>query len=617
MKNLLLSICLIFLAKFSFTQISLVDFSTGYTSPVDIKNCGDDRLFIVEQPGQISICDTDGVRRSAVFLNISDRVQYGGEQGLLGLAFPPDYDSSHCFYVDYTRKPDGRTRISRFHLMPGNNDKADSLSEEILLTIYQPYSNHNGGHVAFGPDGYLYIGMGDGGSGGDPGNRAQNSDSLLGKILRLDVNPSVPTYNIPPTNVFASDTTLGRAEIWALGVRNPWRWNFDRTTGDMWIADVGQNAVEEIDFIPAGSPSGLNFGWRCWEGMSPYSTSTGCLPLINYALPVFAYNHTPGGYCSISGGYIYRGAKYQDLYGKYFFADYCNSQIQYLSDSSAPFTRTNLGLLGATSVTTFGEDKNGELYLSSNANKIMKIISSDCAPVATINTGRDTVTDCGNLVAQLEVPFDSTHSYEWNDGANIVSTTATYTATAPATYHVTVSKQGCMSTDSVVVQFIQPVTFTGLDTMICVYHSPITLVPSIPGGTFSGPGIFGTIFFPTQVGVGTYDIVYSYSNGNCLMIDTQTVVVDQCAGIPEPWVSTLKIIPNPSSGNFNVSAFTYTVREVEIKITDIAGRLVVKKSIMLNTGENLIPFEYNISKGIYHVIISDEKQSDVMKLVVE
>ncbi|HPD52857.1 MAG TPA: PQQ-dependent sugar dehydrogenase, partial [Bacteroidia bacterium] len=239
-KVLCVLVSLIGLTVPSMSQVTLTPFASGFTSPVDIKNCGDGRIFVLEQNGQINILDTAGNINPVPFLDIVGRVLYSGEQGCLGLAFPPDFATSQVFYVNYTRRPDGDTRISRFHVSATNPDSADANSEEILLTIHQPYSNHNGGHIQFGKDGYLYIGMGDGGSGGDPENRAQNPDSLLGKMLRIAVDPSNPTYSIPPTNPFAGNPSLGAEEIWALGVRNPWRWSFDRATGDLWIGDVGQ-----------------------------------------------------------------------------------------------------------------------------------------------------------------------------------------------------------------------------------------------------------------------------------------------------------------------------------------------------------------------------------------
>ena len=268
MVKFITSVFLLFLLSVtaSFSQVRLVSFATGFSSPVDVRHCGDDRLFVVDQPGRIYIVDTNGVRNTTPFLDISSIVAYGGERGLLGLAFAPDYLTTGYFYVNYTARPLGRTHISRFRVSATNPDLADATSEEVLLDIYQPYNNHNGGCIAFSPDnGYLYIGMGDGGSGGDPGNRAQNRDTLLGKMLRIAVASGVPGYTIPAENPFSQQPGPGRPEIWSIGMRNPWRFSFDRLTGDLYIADVGQSVAEEIDFEPVGQSQSRNYGWRPWR----------------------------------------------------------------------------------------------------------------------------------------------------------------------------------------------------------------------------------------------------------------------------------------------------------------------------------------------------------------
>ncbi len=246
----------------------LTPFASGFTSPVIITHAGDSRLFVGNQTGSVFIVDSAGNVNGEPFLDITGKVIYGGEQGLLGLAFHPDYKNNGYFYVNYIGEGDS-THISRFTMLSGNPDKADPASEMSILRIEQPYKNHNGGDLAFGPDGYLYIALGDGGSGGDPENRAQNRSVLLGKILRIDVDNGNP-YSIPETNPFYGMSSV-RNEIWALGLRNPWRFSFDRMTGDLWIADVGQNASEEINFQPAGSQGGENYGWRCYEGLQPFN----------------------------------------------------------------------------------------------------------------------------------------------------------------------------------------------------------------------------------------------------------------------------------------------------------------------------------------------------------
>jgi len=346
----------------------LILFASGLTSPVSIANAGDNRLFVVEQRGYVKIINPTGTIIAQPFLNISGRVIYGGERGLLGIAFHPKYSTNGYFYVNYIGEG-GNTRISRFKVSSDNANLADPQSELILMTISQPYQNHNGGDLKFGPDGYLYIGMGDGGSGGDPGNRSQNPKELLGKMLRIDVDQGSP-YSIPVTNPFYNSTTT-KGEIWALGLRNPWRFSFDRLTGDLWIADVGQNAIEEIDFQPAGSKGGENYGWRCYEGNQAYSLS-GCGPLASFIFPVYSYPQ--GQDCSVTGGFVFRGATNSPFYGKYFFTDYCSDKIWTLNKVAGSWIREDFGQFTGNNFSTFGEDASGQLYVAGiTSGKIFRI----------------------------------------------------------------------------------------------------------------------------------------------------------------------------------------------------------------------------------------------------
>ena len=261
------------------------------------------------------------------FLDISDRITYSGEQGLLGLAFDPNYKTNGFFYVYYINKS-GSTQVSRFKANPDYPNKASAGSEKFILSISQPFTNHKGGCIKFGSDGYLYIGTGDGGSGGDPNNNAQNPQSLLGKMLRIDVHHGNP-YAIPADNPFV-DSSNYKKEIWALGLRNPWRWSFDAQNGYMIIADVGQDNWEEVNY-QQGTNGGKNYGWRCYEGNHAYNTA-GCNAQSSYKSPVYEYQHlSTTGDCAIIGGYVYRGKKYPDLFGKYFCTDYCSGIIRMLT----------------------------------------------------------------------------------------------------------------------------------------------------------------------------------------------------------------------------------------------------------------------------------------------
>ena len=355
-----------FLSLVSFSQtVGLSVFASGFSSPTEITHpVNDARLFIVQQGGIIKVLNPNGVTNTTPFLTLSNAtISTGGERGLLGMAFHPNYATNGFFYLNFTNTA-GNTVIARYSVS-ANPDVADSAGT-IILTVDQPFSNHNGGSIKFGPDGYLYIGMGDGGSAGDPGNRAQNINENLGKMLRIDVDSASP-YGIPPTNPYVGID--GNDEIWAVGVRNPWKFSFDRETGDLWIADVGQNQIEEINKITNPLPNNLNFGWKCYEGNSVFST---CTAPITYTFPIAQYTHSAGA-CSITGGYVYRGSLYPNFVGNYFFADYCNNKVG-MVDSSGTITWSTA--FSGNNITTFGEDINGELYVGGASGKIFRTIDS-------------------------------------------------------------------------------------------------------------------------------------------------------------------------------------------------------------------------------------------------
>jgi len=343
--------------------ISLQEMITGLAWPVAIAHAGDGsaRLFITLQGGQIIIYDGSRVLPRP-FLDMSSIVACCGERGLLSVAFHPNYKQNGYFYVNYTRQPDGATVIARYRVSADPN-VADPNSAVVLLIIPQPFSNHNGGQLQFGPDGYLYIGMGDGGAGGDPQNRAQNGQSLLGKMLRIDVNNANTqdglAYDIPANNPFMNDPQV-RDEIWALGLRNPWRFSFDRLTGDLFIADVGQSSWEEVNFQPASSSGAENYGWRLMEGRHCFNPPTNCNN-GTLTLPILEYDHSLG--CSITGGYRYRGSQIPQLYGVYLYGDYCSGRIWGATEKNGQWTAQEL-LHTELSISTFGEDEAAELYVA-------------------------------------------------------------------------------------------------------------------------------------------------------------------------------------------------------------------------------------------------------------
>jgi glucose/arabinose dehydrogenase len=333
-----------------------VPVAEGFSQPLLLTHAGDGsgRLFVAEQTGAVHVLAEGGQTLPEPMLDLSGRVSGAYEQGLLGLAVPPGFPGERpFFFVDYTDL-NGDTNVVRYSLS-GDTNVADPNSATPVLFVDQPYPNHNGGHIAFGPDGYLYVALGDGGSGGDPQGNAQNLNTLLGKILRLDVLSAEP-YAIPPDNPFAAGG--GAPEIWSYGLRNPWRFSFDRATGDLYIGDVGQNAYEEVNYQPAGSAGGENYGWDYMEGLHPFE---GQAP-PGLIAPVAEYAQSEGG-CSVVGGYVYRGSQFPELSGIYFFGDNCSGFVWALwRNASGEWERT-LAFETGFSLSSFGEDEAGELYV--------------------------------------------------------------------------------------------------------------------------------------------------------------------------------------------------------------------------------------------------------------
>lgn len=351
-------------------DVNIQQIATGFNSPVNIQNAGDDRLFIVEQNGVIKILNDDGSTNSNPFLDISSQVSSGGERGLLGLAFHPNYQNNRLFYLYYTN-PSGDSVLSQFETSSIDPDEAIPASENVMLVITQPFSNHNGGCIAFGDDGFLYVATGDGGSSGDPNGNAQNLNSLLGKILRFDVDVSAPF--IPTNNPYVNDPNA-LDEIYAYGLRNPWKFSFDETTGDVWIADVGQNQFEEIN--KSASAEAINYGWRCYEASSNFNT-TGCDPQSTMEFPFAEYSHTATSVskCSVTGGYVYRGSEFPNLTGKYLFADFCSDEIGTV-DSMGNITY--FGPFSGNGFSTFGTDHQSNLYIAGlSTGTIYKIVDDN------------------------------------------------------------------------------------------------------------------------------------------------------------------------------------------------------------------------------------------------
>ncbi|HET6745884.1 MAG TPA: PQQ-dependent sugar dehydrogenase [Candidatus Limnocylindria bacterium] len=346
-------------------RLRLEPVADGLVEPIGITSAGDGsgRLFVNERGGRIRVIGPGGNLRADPFVDLSNRLVAGAERGLLGVTFHPDFETNRRLFVHYSRAGDGATVVSELRAT-ADLASADPGSERILLTVTQPFANHNGGQIAFGPDGYLYIGLGDGGSGGDPLGNGQNPNVLLGKILRIDVDGEPQgrrAYALPPDNPYGvdgADPGAGLPEIWALGLRNPWRFSFDPEGGDLYIGDVGQRGYEEIDRQPGDSDGGENYGWNVMEGRHCY---TGDCDQTGFVKPIAEYRHELG--CSVTGGYVYRGSAQPELHGTYVFADYCSGFLFTLQVDAGTVT-PKLVLESGLSVSSFGTDEDGEIYVA-------------------------------------------------------------------------------------------------------------------------------------------------------------------------------------------------------------------------------------------------------------
>jgi uncharacterized protein (TIGR03437 family) len=388
MRPLLLLVALPCLAQ----DIRLVQVASGLSAPTDIQNAADGsgRLFLVQQDGLIRLLK-NGTIAAAPFLDIRSKTHADGERGLLGLAFPPGYAQKQRFYVDYTDL-NGDTIVAQYRT-GSNPDVADSASETVVLKVAQPFANHNGGQIRFGPDGYLYIALGDGGSAGDPLGNGQNLGVLLGKLLRVEVESQPGRLLIPPDNPFVNRAGA-RGEIWAYGLRNPWRFSFDRATNDLWIGDVGQDSFEEVDFQPASSHGGENYGWNIMEATHCFLTAQ--CSMQGLTLPVAEYSHDFG--CSITGGFVYRGRGSPGLRGLYFYADFCSGRVWSIERQGAAFVNRQV-LNTGFNVTSFGEDEAGEVYLVNAGNGTLHRLTGGVAPRFTAAAVVNAASFAGGMVA--------------------------------------------------------------------------------------------------------------------------------------------------------------------------------------------------------------------------
>lgn len=540
--------------------------------------------YIIEQKGIIKLVGDDfDVPINLTVLDIQDRVNdSGNERGLLGLALHPDFPDTPYIYVNYTGAG-GATFVSRF-TMSTPVETIDPESELILLTIPQPYSNHNGGDLHFGPDDYLYIGTGDGGSAGDPGNRAQNPQELLGKMLRIDVNNASEDqpYTIPPDNPFADTTDGIRDEIWAFGLRNPWRFTFDRETGDMWIADVGQDEWEEINFEPAGSGGGANYGWRCYEGNHPYNTND-CGSMSDYDFPVFEYQHSSSNGCSVTGGIMYRYCLYPRLYGRYLFIDYCSGKLwSTYQDDQGNFITEELGDFQNYNFASMHVSSDGRIYLvGRDDNTIYELYDTQTSNIYADITDEFCTDDMNDGSITLSFGDFPPASILWNTG----DTTAAISNLDHGDYAVTVTyESGCQLTATYTVELNHP--------------PPATITYDDNTGTLIGPSGYngynwyfnGELIDSTGPNENTWvpqeNGYYQVGTlaGSCETISDSLLVTN--VATLELQGSRIEIFPNPFGACFYVRlslGSTGSANEessnIQLSLYDSRGRLVLRQPL--------------------------------------
>ena len=575
------------LVTFAQPAIQLENFATGLSAPVDIVHAGDERLFVVERYGYIKIVQPDGSVNPVNFLDIHTQVESGyQEQGLLGLAFHPNYAENGYFFVHYNDL-DGNTVIARFTVSTFDPDVADPTTELEVFTADQPFVNHNGGCLRFGHDGYLYIGLGDGGSAGDPGDRAQNPENKLGKMHRIDIDGGSP-YAIPASNPFAIATdTL--PEIWAIGYRNPWRFSFDKLTGNMWIGDVGQNLQEEVDVELAGD-GGHNYGWRCYEGFEIFNDAGCDDDVSNYTMPILQYPHnfTTGGF-SITGGYVYRGSLYPGMYGYYLCADYVSGNWWWVdADGPLPWCYERMDDV-ATDISVIGEDVNGELYCADlSTGKIYKIQDA-CGDFVIALTGTDYL--CGTLDGTADLTItngEAPYTIEWSNGA----ITEDITGLTAGNYTVTVTDNaGCERQKTVSINELP-----AFDVVVTVAGNTLTA----DNGTnwqwyLDGVLIEGATSSTYEATTsGDYYVVATDIN-NC---SATSESVSLTVAINNIFINALKIYPNPAKDELFIQSPLGDNINYDIDLINQLGEIVLQQKTNAELTKILLT---TLTDGLYVV----------------
>ena len=577
-------------------EIEFENIASGFDRPLYLTHAFDDRMFVVEQDGRIYVIDENRDVLPTPFLDIDNIVRStGNEQGLLGLAFHPNYQNNGIFIVSYTNN-NGDSRISSFKVSNDDPNVADPNSETILLSVDQPYSNHNGGCIKFGPDGYLYIGFGDGGSAGDPDNNGQNRQTFLGKILRIKIANNGEAYGIPPNNPFAEDDfTLD--EIWALGTRNPWRFSFDKMTGDLWIGDVGQNSWEEIDYQASTSTGGENYGWRCYEGLHTYNT-TNCEDTIVMTDPVHEYSNTFSQGCAVTGGYVYRGNTYPNLDGWYFFTDYCTGYIWGLyPDGNGGFQYHTFMNAQDYDFASFGEDVNGELYILGLDSGIIYQIKDKCADfTASYITTNATCADSNDGFIELNIPESA--NVAWENGGN----DTILENLGVGNYAVTISdEQDCSTSFDIEISAtnaspespsisVDHVLLSVLDTFATYqWYLNDTLIMDATQSYWSANDD------------GDYYVVVSNEFGCTNSSEVLPFVLQ--GTLEQLQLKSFNISPNPFSDEILIEMTSNRHNQYQLSILNIHGQVLLQESIDVNDFAQKSIDTSAFPAGIYQVVV--------------
>lgn len=637
-------VCFSIFALKGFTQkLATIPLVSGINSPIDLKHCGDDRLFVADRAGRIRVINADGTLRPTPFLDITSKISSStsGEEGFLGFVFSPDYKTSGKFYVDYTSNIAGQlTSVVEEYKVSADTNIANPSSALTILTQSQPYNNHNGGNLMFGKDGYLYINVGDGGSGGDPQGNGQKKTTFLAKVLRIDVSnsSSLTPYVNPSTNPFYNDPTLGiKKEIWAYGVRNPWRSSVDRLTGDLWIADVGQDAVEEIDFQAAGASGGRNYGWNIMEGDQCYNTSSGC-NMAGLTMPIYTYTHAIGN--SITGGYVYRSVQSKELFGTYIFADYVKKWVDGINQSGGTLSGSVIHFITITQATgnpvSFGEDRYGDQYILFNGNTTVYKLE-DTSYLRHPKSYFTTTPQSGG-VYDFQALEGKNITYKWLQNNVPISgaIASSYSTSADGSYKLVVTNSiGNSDTSDAYVIGVLPLSLISLDAQRTANGIRVNWTTSseqnLVGFTiqkYLSTGNYEDLIFIKSKAVNwNSSSVINYSFTDALAISSlknayRLKITNRDGSISFSKVIYVEgqsstdytIFPNPAKDHFNVILQSYS-RPMSIAMFDILGKVVRRQKIESAITE----VDVRGLKGLYFIQIYDNEKGQFTrsKIVIE